>query len=66
MEIYQNVKNNVPGAKEKYIEMLKLGGSMYPVDIVKKGGVDLTTSKPFEAVCNKLSELVMTMKELIK
>ena len=66
MEIYQNVKNNVPGAKEKYIEMLKLGGSMYPVDIVKKGGVDLTTSKPFEAVCNKLSELVKTMKELIK
>lgn len=65
-KIYNDVKNNVPGAKEAYLNMLKAGGSDYPVEIVKKGGADLTTAAPFKAVCDKLNELVDELEKLTK
>lgn len=55
-------KNNVPGALDNYLNMLKAGGSDYPVEIVKKGGVDLTTPEPFMAVCKRLKELLEVLK----
>ncbi|MBR3617288.1 MAG: oligoendopeptidase F [Acholeplasmatales bacterium] len=63
--IYMNVKNNVPGAFESYINLLKSGGLDYPVELIKKAGVDLTTKEPFMAVVKRLDELVtMLEKEL--
>ena len=63
--IYMNVKNNVPGAFESYINLLKSGGSDYPVELIQKAGVDLTTKEPFMAVVKRLDELVtMLEKEL--
>lgn len=64
--IYQNVKNNVPGAFDSYINLLKSGGSDYPVNLLKKAGVDLTTKEPFMAVVNKLDELVNKLEEELK
>ena len=64
-KIYNDVKNNVAGAFDKYIDMLKAGGSDYPVEIVKKGGCDLTKKEAFVAVCNKLDELVDELEKLI-
>jgi oligoendopeptidase F len=54
------------GAKEKYLDMLKAGGKMYPVDIVKLGGVDLTTPTPFKAVCEQLDSIVDQLETLLK
>ena len=65
-KIYNDVKNNVPGAKDAYLNMLKAGGSDYPVEIVKRGGADLTTAAPFKAVCDKLDELVDELEKLTK
>ena len=63
--IYMNVKNNVPGAFDSYINLLKSGGSDYPVELIKRAGVDLTTKEPFMAVVKRLDELVtMLEKEL--
>ena len=39
-----------------------MGGSDYPIEIVKKGGVDLTSKEPFLAVCNKLNELIVKVE----
>ena len=66
MLIYQDVKNNVPGAFEKYVSMLKMGGCTYPVEIVKQGGVDLTSKEPFVAVCTKLNDLLDEFEKLVK
>ena len=66
MKIYEDIKANKEGAMENYIKMLKAGGSNYPVEIVKMGGVDLTTKAPFEAVCNKLDTLLDELEKLIK
>ena len=35
------------GAVEKYIEFLSAGGSDYPINLLKKAGVDMTTPQPF-------------------
>jgi oligoendopeptidase F len=40
------------GAKERdtYLNVLKSGGSDYPVDILKRAGLDMTTPAPYQAV----------------
>lgn len=53
-------------AQEKYLELLKSGGSDYPVDLLKKAGVDLTTKEPYLAVVNRMQELVNQLEEALK
>ena len=62
LAIYEAVKNNKEGAFDAYINLLKSGGSDYPVELLKKAGVDLTTSDPFMAVVNRLKYLVDTLE----
>jgi oligoendopeptidase F len=40
------------GTKERdnYLSVLKAGGSDYPVDILKRAGLDMTTGAPYQAV----------------
>lgn len=65
-KIYQDIKNNVPGAFDKYIGLLKSGGSKYPVDQAKEAGVDFTDPATFDAVTNRMNELVDMLEELLK
>ena len=65
--IYQRVKNNEPGAFDAYINLLKSGSCDYPVELIKKAGVNLETKEAFLAVVNRLDELVTLLeKELEK
>ncbi|MEA4827412.1 MAG: M3 family metallopeptidase, partial [Clostridium sp.] len=45
-------------AVEKYKGFLKSGGSDYPINILKKAGVDMTTPKPIEDTINRFNELL--------
>ena len=65
-QIFKDYKSGKANWKEKYISMLSAGGSDYPVEIVKKGGVDLTTSAPFVSVCESLNSLLDELEELVK
>jgi len=53
-----------PGAAEAYLEFLKAGGSLYPLDALKRAGVDLTTPKPVEDTFEVLSGLVDRLEKL--
>ncbi len=64
-KIYQDVKDNVPNAFEKYTNLLKSGGSKYPVVQAKEAGVDFTKRETFEAVTNRLAELVDMLEKLL-
>ena len=66
LKIYENIKNNVSGAMDNYINMLKAGGKTYPVDVVKIAGVDLTTEEPFMAVVRRLNTLLDELEEALK
>ena len=39
-----------PGARDRYLNVLKSGGSAYPYDLVKAAGVDLATPAPYQAI----------------
>jgi oligoendopeptidase F len=58
LKLYEDVKNNLAGAFDNYINLLKSGGSDYPVIQLQKAGVDLTKEDAFKAVVNRLNELV--------
>lgn len=63
LAIYDRVKSGEAGALDRYFDMLKAGGSDFPINIVKLGGVDLTTPEPFEAVFKRLSYLINELKK---
>ena len=50
---------------EKYLEMLKSGGSDYPLNILKKAGVDMTTPAPAEAAFKRIDNLVSEMEKIV-
>ena len=61
----KSILDKEPNAVEKYVGFLKSGGSDYPIEILKKAGVDMTTSKPLEATINRFNELLdMLEKEI--
>ena len=58
MLLYAQVKDGVEGAFDRYLSLLRSGGSDFPVSQVKKAGVDLTTEAPYMAVIQRMEELV--------
>ena len=56
------------GEKERsdYLKFLSGGCSMYPIDLLKVGGVDMTTPEPIQAVLDLFGDLVSQLEELTK
>jgi oligoendopeptidase F len=48
---------------EKYMTLLKSGGNDYPMEQLKKAGVDLTSPEPFKAVITHLDKLVTRLEQ---
>jgi oligoendopeptidase F len=51
-------------AVERYLEFLKSGGSDYPLELLKKAGVDMTTSKPIEDALDVFAQYVEELRKL--
>ncbi|MDD3270070.1 MAG: oligoendopeptidase F, partial [Syntrophomonadaceae bacterium] len=51
-------------AVDRYLEFLKAGSSDYPLNILKKAGVDLTTPEPVEKALQYFGKLVEEMEAL--
>jgi oligoendopeptidase F len=52
-------------AVERYVEFLKSGSSDYPIEVLKKAGVDMTTAKPVEDACKVFEEKLNEMEQLL-
>ncbi len=52
------IKENGQSAVDKYKELLKSGEKDYSTNLLKKAGVDMTTSKPIESALKKFGELL--------
>jgi len=52
-------------AVERYIGFLKSGGSDYPINILKKAGVDMSTPKPLEDTIRRFDELLEMLEKEI-
>jgi oligoendopeptidase F len=52
------------GAAQRYLQFISAGGSDYPIEELKKAGVDMTTAEPFRetmAVMNRLMDEIDTI-----
>jgi len=61
----KKVKTEEKLAVHKYLEFLKAGSSDYPINILKKAGVDMNSSEPVIAVTEKMSQVLDEMEKLI-
>lgn len=52
-------------AVARYLEFLKSGSSDYPIEVLKKAGVDMTSSKPIEDACKVFEEKLNEMEALL-
>lgn len=50
---------------KRYLEFLSAGGSDYPIDLLKKAGVDMTTSIPFDLTMKKMNRVMDEMEEIL-
>jgi oligoendopeptidase F len=62
--LVDGILSGKPNAASKYLEFLKLGGSMYPLDALQMAGVDLTSPEPVEKAFAILSGLVDRLEKL--
>lgn len=62
---YNIILNGESDDVEKYKDFLKAGCSDYPINILKKAGVDMTTAKPLQDTIDRFNELLdMLEKEI--
>jgi len=57
----EKVLGKEKGAVGKYIEFISSGGSDYPIDLLKKAGVDMTSTEPFNKT---MAAMNRTMDEI--
>jgi oligoendopeptidase F len=54
-----------PRERDLYLGALKAGGSDYPVDVLKRAGVDMTSAEPYRAMLAKFSRTLDEMEKLM-
>jgi oligoendopeptidase F len=59
------VLEGIEGAVDKYLDFLKAGASVYPLDALKAAGVDLTKPEPVEKAFGVLTNIVDRLEELV-
>ncbi len=63
--IASDILKGKEGAKEAYLEFLRSGCSDYPLNILKKAGVDMTTPEPISKAITMFEEKLKELQELI-
>lgn len=61
----QQILSGKKGARDNYLSVLKAGGSDYPVDILKRAGLDMTTPAPYRAVVDRFAATLDEMETLV-
>ena len=64
--IASDILSGKKDAKEKYLEFLRSGSSNYPLEILKKCGVDMTTKEPLLKAIKMFEEKLAEAKEIVK
>ncbi len=64
-ELYKDVINgsDKDAARTRYLNLLKSGGSDYPMELLKKAGVDLSKPEAVQAVIDQFKQLVDQLGE---
>jgi oligoendopeptidase F len=61
----QQVSGGEAGAFERYLGLLRAGGSGYPYELVKAAGVDLATPAPYQALVARMNRVMDEMETIL-
>jgi oligoendopeptidase F len=61
----KRVLENQPGALDRYLTLLKAGGSNYPYELVKTAGVDLATPEPYQALFARMNSIMDEIETIL-
>ena len=53
-------------ATKRFLEFLSSGSADYPINLLKKAGVDMTTSQPFELTMKKMNRVMDEMEKILQ
>jgi len=63
--IKEQIQNEGAPAVQRYMEFLQSGSSDYPVEVLKKAGVDLTSPQPVQSALEYFGRLVSELEEAV-
>ena len=61
----EKVMSGDTNALNRYIEFLSSGGSDYPIELLKKAGVDMTTSEPLEKTIGAMNKVMDEIEKIL-
>lgn len=61
----EKVMSGDANALNKYIEFLSAGGSDYPIELLKKAGVDMTTAEPLEKTIASMNKVMDEIEKIL-
>jgi len=61
----KDVIDGKPGARDRYLGLLRAGGSRHPYDMLKEAGVDLATPAPYRALEERMNWAMDEMEKII-
>jgi oligoendopeptidase F len=65
LSLTRQILEDGPNARDRYIQFLKSGGSDYPLSLLSKAGVDLTTETPFHDAFRTFEEYLERLEALL-
>ena len=64
-QLAAQVRSEGPEAAKRYFDFLKTGGSVYPVEALKRAGIDMSRPEPIQAAFDMLAGYVDRLEELV-
>jgi oligoendopeptidase F len=61
----QRVLHNEPGAVQRYLDFLKAGDSLYPLDALRLAGIDMASPEPVQQAFDELAALIERLAALL-
>jgi oligoendopeptidase F len=65
ISLAEKVMSGDKASLDKYIEFLSAGGSDYPIELLKKAGVDMTTSEPFDKTIASMNKVMDEIEKIL-
>lgn len=62
----ETVLSGDPDAVRRYLELLAAGGSDYPIELLRRAGVDMTGPGPFTLMVKRMNRVMDEVEELTK
>ncbi len=61
----EDILANKPGAKDRYLTLLRAGGSDDPYVLLKSAGVDMATPAPYDAIARRMNTIMDQIESIL-